>query len=537
MVDSSRSSAATKTTLGWATVAMPSVADLIFVALLLVLLFTPLSVRLLGDAGIGWHIRTGQEILATHSIPRVDLFSTSTGGRPWFAWEWLYDLVVGRLDSAYGLNGVVWFNATVIAAVFAWMFRLLIRRGVNVAIALLLTLLAMSASTIHFLARPHVLSWLFALAWFWILDASEADCYDVGGHTKNRLWLLPPLMLVWVNVHGGFVLGFVLLAIFWLGAVWNWYKGKGSWIEESLQRIAAGKRIRSLGLVSLLSIAASFVNPYGWSLHAHVYSYLSNRFLMDHVDEFQSPNFHGVAQKCFAVLLLVSIAVVAIRGRRLRLSEGLTVLFAVYAGLYASRNIPVSSILLVMVVGRLICGEEGGDSNPPGSRNRASFVRRMTDIESGLRGHVWCLIAVVATLLIAAHGGTVGSSVVMDAHFGAARMPVEAVNYLEQQGTTGPILSPDYWGGYLIYRLYPKTQVVVDDRHDLYGEKFLKSYLKMIHGELGWDEFLSEHKAVCVLFPRESALASLLAESAQWRPVYADAAAIVFVRRSEPSKP
>jgi hypothetical protein len=258
---------------------------------------------------------------------------------------------------------------------------------------------------------------------------------------------------------------------------------------------------------------------------------------MDHVDEFQSPNFHGVAQKCFAILLLVTIAVLSIRGRRLRVSEGLTVLFAVYSGLYASRNIPVSSILLVMVVGRLICGEERGDSNPQGSRNHASFVRRMTDIESGLRGHVWCVIAVIVTLLIGANGGRVGSSLLMDAHFGEARMPVEAVNYLEQQGTEGPILSPDYWGGYLIYRLYPKAQVVVDDRHDLYGEKFLKSYLKMVHGELGWDAFLSEHEASCVLFPRDSALASLLAESAQWRPVYADAVAIVFVRRSEPSKP
>ena len=83
-------------------------------------------------------------------------------------------------------------------------------------------------------------------------------------------------------------------------------------------------------------------------------SYLSNRFLMDHIDEFQSPNFHGIAQKCFLVLLLITLAALAIRGRDLRMSEGLTVLFAVYAGLYASRNIPVSAVLLVMVVGPLL---------------------------------------------------------------------------------------------------------------------------------------------------------------------------------------
>ncbi len=97
-------------------------------------------------------------------------------GKTWFAWEWLYDVIVGALERWAGLNGVVWFTAVVIAGVFAWTFRLLVRRGTNVFVALVLLLLAASASMIHFLARPHVLSWLFTLAWFWILDSSESDC-------------------------------------------------------------------------------------------------------------------------------------------------------------------------------------------------------------------------------------------------------------------------------------------------------------------------------------------------------------------------
>ena len=78
---------------------MPSVADLIFIALLCALTFTNLSTRLLGDAGIGWHIRTGQQILTTHAIPRVDPFSSTMGDKPWIAWEWLYDVIVGSLES------------------------------------------------------------------------------------------------------------------------------------------------------------------------------------------------------------------------------------------------------------------------------------------------------------------------------------------------------------------------------------------------------------------------------------------------------
>lgn len=493
---------------------MPSGADLIFVALLGVLVFSPLSTRLLGDAGIGWHIRTGQQILATHTIPQVDSFSSTMAGKPWFAWEWLYDVVVGMLEAALGLNGVVWFTAVVIAAVFAWMFRLLLARGTDVTVALVLVLLAVAASMIHFLARPHVLSWLFTLVWFWVLDSSERAGSD------RRLWMLPLLMLVWVNVHGGFLVGFVLLAIFLVGAVWTWFRAKEGRIEEALQKIVAGKRVRTLFGVGVLSGVASLANPYGWNLYGHVYGYLSNRFLMDHIDEFQSPNFHGIAQKCFLALLLITMAVLALRGRELRLSEGLTVLFAVYAGLYASRNIPVSSILLVMVAGPQV----------PAANLFGGFSRRMAAVEARLLGHVWPMIAVVATLAIAVHGGRVGSAVWMDARFDPKRMPVEAVNFLEQLRPEGPVLSTDSWGGYLIYRLYPKTQVVLDDRHDLYGEGFFKSYLKMVRVGAGWERFLMEHENSCLLLPRDSALANAVSENRGWKRVYEDEVSVVFVR-------
>jgi hypothetical protein len=508
-------------TAAWIRLAMPSGADLIFVALLGALVFTPLSVRLLGDAGVGWHIRTGQQIVATHAIPRVDSFSSTMAGKPWFAWEWLYDLVAGQLEATLGLNGVVWFTAVVIAAAFAWMFRWLMVRGTNVLVALALVLLAMSASMIHFLARPHVVSWLFTLAWFGILDSSEREDFNRAGGSRSRwLWALPLLMLVWVNVHGGFLVGFVLLGIFLLGAVWAWFRARNGRIEELLQKIAARKRVRNLAWLTLLSGAASLANPYGWKLYWHVYGYLSSRFLMDHIDEFQSPNFHGVAQKCFLMLLLITIAVLAARGRELRMSQGLTVLFAVYAGLYASRNIPISSILLVLVVGPLV----------PAAGFARGFSKRMAAIELGLRGHVWPILAIAVTLSIAANGGRVGSSVWMDAHFDPSRMPVQAVNYLERHEVNGPVLSPDYWGGYLIYRIYPQARVVVDDRHDLYGEDFFKSYLKMVHVERGWEEFLRTHPTSCVLLPRDAALANVLVITKGWKPIYADDVAIAFVR-------
>jgi hypothetical protein len=403
-----------------------------------------------------------------------------------------------------------------------------------------LVLLATSASMIHFLARPHVVSWLFTIGWFWVLEASEKDC-DLGVKRSWLLWLLPLTMLVWVNVHGGFLVGFVLLGIDWVCAGWGWLsrsltvtEGR---FEEGLRKIRAGQRVWNLSLAGLLGVAATVVNPYGFRLHVHIYRYLSNRFLMDHIDEFQSPNFHYVAQKCFAGLLMLTLVALAAKRRGAGARELLVVLFA-YAGLYGARNIPVSSLLLILVIGPWL--SEGMESLVSGFADRRAhrwpgfgstpFLSRMEAIELSLRGHIWPVAAIVLTCLIATNSGKLGSTLRMDAHFDSKRFPVAAVNYLEQQDVQGPVLGPDSWGGYFIYRLYPRAKVVVDDRHDFYGEEFLKSYLKMIHVESGWEDFLRKHPSPWVVVPKNSALASILGVTPGWQPVYSDEVAVVFVR-------
>jgi len=131
--------------------------------------------------------------------------------------------------------------------------------------------------------------------------------------------------------------------------------------------------------------------------------------------------------------------------------------------------------------------------------------------------------------VVAARSGYVGSAHLMDAHFDPKRMPVAVVDYIEQHGLRGPVLSTDFWGGYLIDRLYPNEEVVVDDRHDLYGEAFFKAYLKMYRGEDGWQEFLQEHEAGCLLFPRDAAITNLFLENPRWKPIYQDDVAVIFI--------
>ena len=513
----------------------PSVTDLIFIVLLVTFSFTALSTRLLNDAGIGWHIRNGQQILATHSVPRTDSFSSIMSGKTWFAWEWLYDALIAAIHSRAGLNAVVFFTAVLIAVTFAASFRVALRRGTHLAVAAALVILAISASTIHFFARPHVFSWVFTLIWFQLLDSAEAD------RTRaRRLFWLPVLTVIWANVHGGFVLGFVLLGIYLLAGALRYIREfRSTWPIEALETTQTGRWLKTLGLVSLLCFGASFINPYGYQLHLHIYGYLTDRFLINHIDEFRSPNFHAIAQQCFGALLLITLVAVASARTRVRTSQLLVLIFAVYSGLYASRNLPTSSILLVLIVGPLLSTAMRDAGNDPTVTSwlrrffaRAdSFGARMQSMEMGLGGHLWPAAVVALGIVACAQQGRLGSRQLINAHFSAKRFPVQEANFISQHDIRQPIFAPDYWGGYLIYRLYPQTRVVLDDRHDLYGDQFVKQYLKVIHVQPEWQQVLDGLNANVVLAPKESPLANILHLAPQWSVVYEGDVGVLFERK------
>jgi hypothetical protein len=483
----------------WVRLVLPSAVDLVFIVLALSLGIGALAPRLLGDAGIGWHIRNGELILHNHVVTRTDPFSASAGPQAWYAWEWLYDAAIAAIHGHLGLSGVVVVTALLIALTFTLVMRLAISAGASLPVTAIFIALAAGASSIHFFARPHVFSWLLTVVWFWTLNTAETD--TVG---FRRLYWLPALMVLWVNLHGGFVLGFVLLATYLVPAIFR----------------RDPPAIKMLSIVSLLCLAASFINPYGYQLHLHVFRYLSDRFLMDHIDEFQSPNFHGIPQQCFAVLFLLTIAAIGVRREKIRISHLLVLLFAAYSGLFASRNLPVSSILMTLIAAPILsCAV-----SQMAAKGWTSFAERMTAMERRSRGHIWPL-AVSAMLIVACWSGRTPR-----VSFEPKRFPIRGTDYVEQHAIADPIFCPDYWGGYLIYRIYPHNKVVVDDRHDLYGDEFLKQYLKTIRVEPDWSEFLDMRHVRWALVPTGSSLANMLQQTSQWTIRSQDEVGVLFER-------
>jgi hypothetical protein len=532
---------------------LPSVRDIIFIFLFWSLLAGPLSNRPLADADIGWHIRTGEQILATHSLPRTDPFSSTMQGQPWFAWEWLYDILLGILHQACGLNGVVWLCALLVAAILALLFSQLLQRGTGLPLAVVLMLLAEAASTIHLYARPHIVSWLFSLLWFIALDQWER-C-ERGILPRWIPWFFPASMLLWVNLHGGWLFGMALLGIYTFAAFVESVRAR-----DAVAAIRAAHRARAMAAAWVASAAATLVNPFGWRLHAHIYRYLGDRYLMNLIDEFRSPDFHGWAQRCFAVILV--LVLIAFAGNRLsgnplsdnrkklRLSHLLVVLLAAYAGFYSSRNLPVSSMLLVLVAGPILWENFVSLADKPGAwqwlRNGAARISKFSDRmgaqERQLRGHLWPVVSVALAFAICLQGGWLGSrqlihAQLIHAQFDPQKMPVAAVTFLQRefqgkQPSTEPVFSTDAWGGYLIYRMHSERKVIVDDRHDLYGSGRMRQYLILTKAEPGWQSVLEQWQIRTALLPAGSTLANLLRELPQdWRVAYEDKVAVVFERR------
>src|ERR1041384_5427677 len=194
---------------------LPSLTDVAFI-MPLVFQFNHLggAPSLLSDGDTGWHLRTGEWILANGRVPQQDLFSYTHAAQPWYAWEWLWDVCFGYLNLHFGLAAVIAASMLLICCTSGMLYRLALRKCANPLIAFVVSMLAAASATIHWLARPHLVTMVFTVIFLKILDEAyikatgrktEEGVPLHGFATKKLLWLLPALMVLWTNLHGGFI--------------------------------------------------------------------------------------------------------------------------------------------------------------------------------------------------------------------------------------------------------------------------------------------------------------------------------------------
>ncbi|MEZ5354116.1 MAG: hypothetical protein R2762_15880 [Bryobacteraceae bacterium] len=496
----------------------PSFSDFLFLAIVawLFLFGEDSWSRLLLDGDTGWHIRTGEWILAHGQVPSHDLFSFSKNGEPWFAWEWGADIIYAKLHQWWGLKGIVVLAAAQIGLFATLIARLTLWSGANTLITIAATMLAVGASSLHYLARPHLFTLMLLPICLWIIEADRRK-------PSRRVWALVPITIAWTNLHGGFLALIAFAGLLVAGtfgeALWSRWRGEpADWDQP-----------RRYAIVLVLCGLATFVNPYGYHLHSHIAAYLNSDWIRTVVQEFQSPSFRAENLLQYEMLLLAGLLAAASQLARRRLVGPLWILFWAHQSLGSVRHVTV----FVTVAAPIVAMEatwlwrravEGASKKSV----QGILDSLATDMGRNFRWTSPLPVLFVAGLLLVD-----ALPIRWPRDFPALLFPVKLIEKHEERIRTARVLTTDQWGDYLIYRFYPSHRVFIDGRSDFYGPVLGKQYVRVSSGQHDWREILDEHGFDLAMIPVEWSLGSLLKQHPDWRLIEDDGKCLMFERRMD----
>lgn len=446
--------------------------------------------RMLADPDTFWQVVVGQRILDSGTLPRTDVFSFTMQGQPWISTQWLAQVCFALAFSLANWAGPVALTAASIALAFALVARVLERHLEGRAVLILL-MAALALASPHFLVRPHALAMPVMVAWVAVLIAAA----DRG--EGPRLWWLP-LMTLWANLHGSFVLGIALVAPIALDAVLN------------AQPPARTRLLLRWILFGVLALAASCVTPYGWNSLLAASNILSLGDALSMIIEWRPADFSRL--NTFEICLLLGVGAVLFKGLTLPPVRILLVLGLLHMALSHVRNITVFALLAPIVLAAPLAMRF-----PRPDRGVVAGMRPRTPIVLAATGSVIALAAVA--IAVGQYAPPAGVA--------------PAVAALKARSVSRVLNDYDF-GGYLIRAGIP---VAIDGRTELYGEKFMIEFDRAmtLKNPATLFDVIDKYRIDATLLPPATPAVSLLDHLQGWQRVYADDVAVVHVR--EPGAP
>ncbi|MBL8229310.1 MAG: hypothetical protein JNL98_12560 [Bryobacterales bacterium] len=467
--------------------------------------------RFFRDSDTGWHIRTGESILDRGSLPRSDPYSFTMSGKPWFAWEWGSDVLMGVAHRLDGLSGVALLYAAAVAcATWLW-FQLHWVSGGNFFLACAMASPMLTTLQLHWLARPHVLSWVYCVAAAVLFERACARAENDGG-IVFRWWhgaLAVLAGILWANTHASFFLLPALALMYAAGRLANGWL----WSANNLGS-------QWLAAVAVYGMAGSFVNPYGAGLHTHVAAYLVNRELLSRIGEYQTFNFHGEGTGQILLVVLLSLVGAAAAFATRRADHFLIVLVFTALALRSARVLPVLALLGLPLANRALTAALRDADLRPRLRHWLdtilNYSGRVRAIDASCGGWAVAPLALFLAFVIL-HAPANAAR----AGFPPSEFPVQAAVELENLPEEAKLLAPDKFGGYLIYRFAGRRKVFFDGRSDFYGVEFMKNYIRLIEARPGWKEQVTQFGFTHALLPNRYTLVQGLRDWG-WRQRYRD---------------
>lgn len=510
---------------------LPSFGSLSLLLVLFLLLTN--SFRFLGDSDTGWHIRTGDNIWKVLAVPRQDLFSHTMSDGQWYAWEWLTDVVMSRLHEWQGLGGVVAGAILLLLVGYMALYRVMLWRGSGPFVACVMTVFCSLACIVHWLARPHLVSIVLMVFWGALLENFRRE-------RSALVWIVPLLVALWANLHGAFIITFVLLIVYAVGE-WLEFAAKGRFWDDEMKRIFV-----TYGSLLGVSFLASLATPYTYRLFGHLWRYLSDDKLLSTIQEFQSPNFHTLNGRFLEILLLLGAIAATNALRQKKFVElGLFLLWS-HMMLKSERHVTLAAVTLTPIIAEQMTQLLG----MLGDRIALLPRHRLVDVFLGMRNwyrgflkiHVQindAFICVVVGFFIIFTARTGLKEQLLSPHFDKRRFPVEAAEWVKANPPHGPMFADDQYGGYLIYSLFPENiRVFVDGRSDFYrAGGVLEDADKISSVEPGWREALDRRGVQWMVLNRNEPLAQIAELCGEWRIAYQDQTAKILIRNTSPANP
>jgi hypothetical protein len=470
------------------------------VSFALVYLVTATLVRqeLLNDSDTFWHIGVGNWILQNHRLPTVDQFSYTAFGKPWFAADWLSDIVFAILYTAgqwRAVTEIVAVSCALISAVLSFYLASTLR----LSVALGLTVIIVALISSHFLARPVIFS--YPLLSIWIVIILEIE--DRAAWAESLGFVLVPIMLLWANVHGSFTFGLLIFYLFLSKALYDAYS-EGDW--RKLRRL--------LALFAAVTIAA-VATPNG------PFSTLRTMQLMSipalgNIDEWHAPDFQN--DKLHLISVVGLFALIAYFGIRLRGPRLLALVLVTVLALEHRRGLGLFALVAPLLIVRPLsaCVPWLAFQDPG-----LDPVTRFANRRSG--------IVLVACCAIVATTAAITWAMAFRVEPPARLAPEKAIAVASLAGLKNNVLNSYEFGGYLIFRGIP---TFIDGRFELFGNQFLQRYfgsMALTNAEQA-AQFLKRYDVRWALLRPEEPITFLL-KTDGWVQLYSDNSAIVLAKR------
>ena len=493
---------------------------------------------------IGWHIRAGEYIIENLAVPGNDIFSYTASERAYLDSHWLFQVLAYVFSALAGDLGLSLLVLLPVAGTFILIAAVAGFRRSPLIATFFLGLFIL-ASGDRFIARPELVSFLFIAAFLLILERRPGTDTGTGIVTK-ALFFIPVFQLLWVNSHGLFILGVVVVGCFLSGAVIEYVirekvilkkgAGAGEWARDWAAAMpASAGRIKWLAIIFVLTILVSILNPYGLDLALYpltIFTEVSSaeNIVRTTVMELTSPLsgsefLNNEAVFFYKALAVASASALLINVKRIVPAHVLLFVAFFFLSTLAVRNIVLFSIVAAPlgVINLRAAGAAG--FLVPG------MMRGLRVVATSF------FLVVIAYYLvsIASNDYYLRNSQIARSGMGPSevRYPIGALDFIEENNISGNVFNGAGLGGYFIWRMYPEAKVFFDGRWEVYGDDFMRLNNAALKDPPTFERLARAYAIEYTLLGYGAGtLLNHLVKSERWAPVYCGDVALVFVRTS-----